>query len=237
MAPSHVLVHHPALLIDAMGTLVRLRDPVPGLVEGLRDRCGLEVGPEQAATGLRAEIAYYRAHMQRGADASGLAGLHRDCAAILRDALGVEGDLDDITAALIDALRFGAFADAPGALAHARRAGLRVIVVSNWDVSLAGVLERVGLAPLIDGVITSAAVGARKPDPVIFTQALALAGARPSECLHVGDSLAEDVAGARAAGIRAVLLDRGGDGEAPAGVRRIAGLGELAPIVESEWGP
>ena len=133
-----------------MGTLVRLPDPVPGLVAGLRDRCGLDVAPGLAAAGLRAEIVYYRAHMQRGCDASGLAALHRDCAAVLRDALGMEGDLDEITAALLDALRFRPFADAPGALARARRAGHRVIVVSNWDVSLAGVLERVGLAPLID---------------------------------------------------------------------------------------
>ena len=226
-----------ALLIDAMGTLVRLPDPVPGLVDGLRRRCGLEVGAGPAAAALRAEIAYYRAHMQRGSDGPGVAALHRECAAVLRDALGVEGDLDDIAAALLDALRFGAFADAPGALARARRAGQQVVVVSNWDVTLAGVLERVGLAPLIDGVITSAAVGARKPDPVIFARALALAGARPSECLHVGDSLAEDVAGARAAGIRAVLLDRAGDGVAPAGVRRIAGLDELAPTMEFERGP
>jgi putative hydrolase of the HAD superfamily len=232
-----VPVHRRALLIDAMGTLVRLPDPVPGLVEALRDRCGLDVAPETAAAGLRAEIAYYRAHMQRGSDASGLAALHRDCAAVLRDALGVEGALDDITAALLDALRFAAFADVPAALTRARRAGHRVIVVSNWDVSLAGVLERVGLAPLIDGVISSAAVGARKPDPMIFTRALALAGARAAECVHVGDSLAEDIAGARAAGIRAVLLDRGGDGGAPAGVPRIAGLDELAAIMEPDWGP
>jgi putative hydrolase of the HAD superfamily len=241
MAPSHVLVHRRALLIDAMGTLVRLQDPVTGLVVGLRDRCGLDVAPERAAAGLRAEIAYYRAHMQRGSDASGLAALRRDCAAILRDALGVDADLGAVTAALLDALRFSAFADAPAALARARRAEIRVIVVSNWDISLGGVLERVGLAPLIDGVITSAAVGARKPDPVIFARALALAGARPSECLHVGDSLAEDVAGARAAGIEAVLLDRGRDVVAPAGVRRIAGLDELAlpssPSGDRERGP
>jgi putative hydrolase of the HAD superfamily len=237
MAPSHVLVHRRALLIDAMGTLVRLDDPVPGLVDGLRDGCGLDVAPERAAAGLRAEIAYYRSHMQRGSDASGLAALHRDCAAVLRDALGVDSDLDAIAAALLGALRFSAFDDAPAALARTRGAGMRVIVVSNWDISLAGVLERVGLAPLIDGVVTSAAVGARKPDPAIFMRALALAGARPAECVHVGDSLAEDVAGARAAGIEALLLDRALGGVAPAGVRRIADLNELAVTMESEQGP
>jgi hypothetical protein len=112
-------VQRRALLIDAMGTLVRLQDPVTGLVDGLRDRCGLDVAPARAAAGLRAEIAYYRAHLQRGSDAAALGDLHRDCAAILRDALGVGADLDAITAALLDALRFSAFADAPAALARA----------------------------------------------------------------------------------------------------------------------
>ena len=229
-----MLVQRRALLIDAMGTLVRLRDPVAGLVDALREHCGIEVTPERAAASLRGEIAYYRVHMQRGSDAPGLAALHRDCAAVLRDALGVEADLDAITAALLGGLRFSAFADAPAALADVRQAGARVIVVSNWDVSLGGVLERVGLATLVDGVITSAAVGARKPDPVIFTRALERAGVRAAQCVHVGDSLAEDVAGARAAGIPAVLLDRAGDGDtrAPAaGPRRIAGLHELAALM------
>jgi putative hydrolase of the HAD superfamily len=228
-------VHRRALLIDAMGTLVRLEDPagalvvrdLSALVVALRERCGLEVDAQRADHALRAEITYYRAHMQEGSDARRLAALRRDCAAVLRDALGVSADLDAIVAALVQALRFSAFTDAAPALVRARRAESRIVVVSNWDVSLAEVLERVGLAPLIDGVVTSAAVGACKPDAEIFTRALALAGVGASQCLHVGDSLAEDVVGARAVGIAAVLLDRTGDAVLPAGVRRITGLAEL----------
>jgi putative hydrolase of the HAD superfamily len=99
-------------------------------------------------------------------------------------------------------------------------------VVSNWDVSLLEVLERVGLAPLVDAVVTSAAVGSRKPDPAIFTHALALAGTAAAQARHVGDSLAEDVAGARACGIRPVLLLR--DGSDEPGLETIASLAELA---------
>ena len=56
--------------------------------------------------------------------------------------------------------------------------------------------------------------GARKPDPAIFTPALEIAGCGPEEALHVGDTFEEDAAGARAAGIRSLLIDRtvfGGD--------------------------
>jgi putative hydrolase of the HAD superfamily len=62
--------------------------------------------------------------------------------------------------------------------------------------------------------VSSAVAGARKPDPAIFEPALELAGCAPEEALHVGDTREEDVAGARAAGIRPLLIDRGGaDGD------------------------
>ncbi|HET8593305.1 MAG TPA: HAD-IA family hydrolase, partial [Solirubrobacterales bacterium] len=86
-------------------------------------------------------------------------------------------------------------------------------VVSNWDVSLPRVLERCGIADLIDGTVTSAEIGARKPDPAIFRAALELAGASSAEALHVGDTAEEDLNGAAAAGIRALLIDRGGGGD------------------------
>ncbi len=136
--------------------------------------------------------------------------------------------LDDAarTESLMAALHFEPFDDAREALVRARLHGARVVVVSNWDVSLIDVLERVGLSPLLDGVITSAAVGAPKPQRAIFTQALAVAGVAPERARHVGDSLAEDVAGARAAGIHPILLRR--DGSREPGVETIAGLHELS---------
>jgi putative hydrolase of the HAD superfamily len=112
------------------------------------------------------------------------------------------------------------------ALDRARARGQRIIVVSNWDCSLGAVMQRVGLEPWLDGVVTSAEVGAEKPSPVIFERALALAGCAAEQALHVGDSLAEDVQGARAAGVAALLLARDGR-PAPAGVTAIASLDEL----------
>jgi putative hydrolase of the HAD superfamily len=116
-----------------------------------------------------------------------------------------------------------------GTLARLRHAGARLVVVSNWDVSLHEVLARTGLAMLVDGAITSAELGAAKPAPAIFARALELAGGvAPARALHAGDSVEADVAGARAAGIEAVLVVRDGT-PAPAGVRTIRSLAELAP--------
>jgi putative hydrolase of the HAD superfamily len=79
---------------------------------------------------------------------------------------------------------------------------------------------------LLDAVVTSASVGVRKPVVAIFEHALSLAGAHPDEAVHVGDSVQDDVAGARAAGIEAVLIRRDG-GPGPPGVRTIASLATL----------
>ena len=76
---------------------------------------------------------------------------------------------------------------------------------SRWSASCAA-LE---LEPLLDGIVTSAEAGARKPAPAIFEQALELAGVPADDAIHVGDTLDEDVAGARAAGIEPVLIRRG----------------------------
>jgi putative hydrolase of the HAD superfamily len=217
-----------ALLLDALGTLLELEPPAPRLRTELLQRFGLRISETDAQRAIAAEITYYRAHLDDGRDPVGLAELRSRCAEVLREAL--PGDervaaIDNaaLTSTLLASLRFEPFADVRPALAAARAAGRRLVVVSNWDVSLDEVLDRLGLAPMLDGVVTSAVVGARKPSPEIFEHALALAGVAAHDAVHVGDSLAEDVAGARAAGIEAVLIKRDG-GPGPPGVRTVTTL-------------
>lgn len=211
-----------------MGTLIELQPPAPRLKLELEQRFAVEVTTAQAERAIAAEIRYYRAHMSEGRDERTVAELRRRCAAELRGALpdlpGVSAQ--GLTDALVASLQFAVFDDARESLRAARRHGLRVVVLSNWDASLSQVLVAVGLADLLDGVISSAAVGAAKPDPRIFAAALAVADAVPGEALHVGDSLSEDVAGARAAGICAVWLNRDG-AASPEGVTAVRSLREL----------
>lgn len=214
-----------------MGTLVELEPPAPRLGEALRVRFGVTLTLEEAEHAMAAEIAYYRAHMLAAADAPGVDRLRAGATAALRSALPADPRLDhastgELTQALLAALRFRPFADAVPALRAARKRGLRLVVVSNWDASLREMLARVGLAPRVDGVIASAAVGAAKPDSAIFAAALELARVAPEEAVHVGDSLAEDVAGARAAGLAAIWLNRDGQ-DVPPGVASVRRLDEL----------
>jgi putative hydrolase of the HAD superfamily len=210
-----------AVLLDAMGTLLTFAPPAPLLREELRERLGVEVSEAAAREAIRAEIAYYRAHLHEGRDAASLAALRRAAAEAMRPALGI--DDGDLTGALLASLRFSAYPDAAPALRELRALGLRLVVVSNWDVSLHERLAETGLAPLVDGAVASAELGAAKPDPAIFARALELAGVPADAALHVGDSPREDVEGARAAGLRAVLLARDGCGD-------IASLAELPPL-------
>lgn len=224
------------ILLDALGTLLALRPPAPALRSELSARFGVQVALEDAERALAAEIAYYRAHLQEGADAESLAALRGRCAEVVRAALPPSRALaavspDSLTDALLAALNFAAFPDVEPALRDARGRGLKLVVVSNWDMSLPDVLARTGLASLLDGVITSAQIGVRKPSPAIFARALAVAGAGPEDALHVGDSLDEDVGGARAAGIAAVLVRRDGT-PGPPEVPTIRGLDELGPYLQ-----
>jgi putative hydrolase of the HAD superfamily len=193
-----------AVFLDALGTLVELEPPwIP-----LRERVPAEVGDEQLKDAVRAEMAYYREHADEGRDEASLADLRKRCAALVSDKLGTEITVDE----LLEAIRFEGYPDAIPALRSLRDRGQRLVAVSNWDCSLARVLERCGLGGLLDGAVSSAAAGARKPDPAIFAPALEIAGCGPEEALHVGDTLEEDAAGARAAGIRSLLIDRTGVG-------------------------
>jgi putative hydrolase of the HAD superfamily len=220
-----------AVLLDAMGTLLTFADPAPRLRAALRDRLGVDVGEDAARAAIRAEIAYYRAHLHRGRDAASLAALRADCAAAMRPALGIDAPFAVLTAALLDALAFFAYPDSAPALRALRAAGLRLVVVSNWDASLHERLAETGLAPLVDGAVASAELGAAKPDGAMFARGLALAGADRASAWHVGDSVAADVEGALAAGIRPVLIARDGSEAPPDGVPVIRGLDELPGLI------
>jgi putative hydrolase of the HAD superfamily len=91
------------------------------------------------------------------------------------------------------------------------------------------------LAPYFPLVLCSGELGIGKPDPAIFQLALDNLGVGPDAAMHVGDSLSSDVAGARAAGITAVWLNRG-RAEHPFDAAlphfEIASLDDLLPIVE-----
>jgi HAD superfamily hydrolase (TIGR01549 family) len=126
-----------------------------------------------------------------------------------------EGAFDVVTPGAVDALK------------RLRHAACRLVVVSNSNGRVRRILRRTGLEPHVDLVLDSHEEGIEKPDPRIFEIALARSKADRSATIHCGDIYHIDVAGARAAGLAAVLLDAGGlyaDADCP----RVQSLPEFA---------
>ena len=229
-----------ALLLDAHGTLLELEPPAPALRRLLAERHGVAITAEGAAAGIAAEIAYYRRHLGEGRDAASVDALRQRCASVLRAELPAMRELEpdviteaQFTSLLLSSLTFRPFPEVPAALATLRERGIRLVVASNWDASLAQTLDGLGLLELVDGVVTSAQCGVAKPGRRLFEEALRAAGAHAQEAVHVGDSVAEDVAGARSAGIEPVLIVRDGarpSAESPPGVRVIRSLTEVCGL-------
>jgi putative hydrolase of the HAD superfamily len=142
-------------------------------------------------------------------------GFRRDA---WRDALERQGIEDDQLAAELGE-RFGeerrarheTFEDAAPVL-DALRGDYRLALVTNGASCLQREkFEASGLADRFDAVVVSGDLRSAKPDPSVYACALDAVGARPRDAVMVGDSLANDVDGPIAAGLRAIWLNRGGE--------------------------
>ncbi len=125
------------------------------------------------------------------------------------------------------------FDDARALLASLKFRGFRIAVVADSPFPgemYTDLLAEVGLTGYLDAFVTSADVARQKPAPDAYLRALATVRVDPHEALFVGDTVETDIAGARAAGLRAVLVDRAGRHREGAGylvIERLSALGQL----------
>jgi putative hydrolase of the HAD superfamily len=197
--------------LDALGTLIEVVDPVGGLVAALDER-GVTVSREEAAHGLGAEMSYYRANSARAGTPEALEELRDRSTEVLTGALPESAAVIGFAAmreALGEAVRFAPFPEVEAVLDALRAAGARLVIVSNWDISLYEVLDQIGLRGKVDAVVISAEEGLVKPDPELIWRAVSrVGGDRGSTVWHVGDDPASDLEMARAASVLPVLVDR-----------------------------
>ena len=216
---------------------MRLEPPAPRLRAGLVRDTGVDVGDEAAERASPRRSPSTWTTTCAAATPAGLEALRDECAAVLHEALGADGlERDAVREAMLGALvvhrlprrRAGA-GGAPrrrGARGGGEQLGL-----------LAGeALARAGLGGLIDGAVSSAEVGRAKPEPAAFRAGLALAGVEADDALFVGDSPETDIAGARAAGIRALLIARDGEPRTASECGHVAGARAL-PTLKRRWRP
>ncbi len=126
------------------------------------------------------------------------------------------------------------FPDAPDALdlAHARRPRPLLAILTNGPRSVQRTrIGHLGLAERVDFVLVSGELGVAKPDRAFFTNALRQAGCAPDDAVMIGDNPVADIAGAKAAGLRAVWVDRAGGGWPDAVARPDAAFPDLVQAV------
>jgi HAD superfamily hydrolase (TIGR01509 family) len=185
-----------AVTLDAHGTLVRMLDPVPTLVEALA-ALGVERKPEAVLAGFRTEAAHYVPRASEGRDEESLAGLQRDSARVFLDAVDVDLDAEEFAPVYVGAIRFEPIPGVVDSLRRLRALGLSLGVVGNWDLTLHRHLRELGLDHFFAAVVHAAG----KPAPDGLLQGLAELGVAPARALHIGDDEVDERA-ARAAGMR-----------------------------------
>jgi len=104
---------------------------------------------------------------------------------------------------------FELYADVQPVLHVLKQRGLRLAVVSNWHRGLDSFCREMNLSNLLDIVISSSDIGIEKPDPRLFNEVVYRLRLEADQVVHVGDSPVDDFSGAVAAGLRAILIDRG----------------------------
>jgi HAD superfamily hydrolase (TIGR01662 family) len=147
---------------------------------------------------------------------------------------GMGGDADPAYACAVEITRgwerhenFELYDDVPDALGALRAAGLRIGLVSNSSRDVREFADHHGL--VVDAGISSFHHGRTKPHASIFRAVLDLLEVEPDETVMVGDTIADDIDGARALGMEAILLDR--EGKRPEFEPRIATLSDLVPLL------
>lgn len=127
--------------------------------------------------------------------------------------------------------RLALYQDVRPVLAALKARGLALGVISNLGAELGEVCQALELSPWLDVIVGPGEAGVQKPHPAIFRAALRKVGVPAAAALYVGDQPAVDVAGARRAGLRPVLLDRGDVLSEFTACPRVVGLGQVAELV------
>ena len=197
---------------DAGNTLIRLSRPVGVTYAAVAKRFGAELNPADLEHGFReAWKTVPRLPDAPGPRADDGRVWWREVVMQTLENARVEVEpFDDFFDAVYQEFTLpGVWRLEPGALEllqDLRRAGFRLGIISNFDLRLHQILKHIGVLHLFEQIVVSSQVGAEKPSPRIFEEALRRFAVAPGELLHVGDDEKADGDGARALGIQTFVL-------------------------------
>lgn len=213
------LAHPQVIFLDAVGTLLGLRQSVGEVYSTFAANAGVTVDPHQLnqafVTAFRAAppctfpgsspqvLGEQEYHWWKNVAAHSFA---------IADALDHLPEFDlffqPLFAHYASADPWVLYSDVLPALHHWHRTGISLAVVSNFDSRLHSVLNALGLENFFSSLTLSSQVGAAKPDVRIFQAALEHYSIPPDQAWHIGDSWRDDVQGAIASGIQPIWLNR-----------------------------
>jgi putative hydrolase of the HAD superfamily len=205
--------HARAVVFDAVGTVIRPAVSAPVVYAQAAARFGLTVSPDAVLAGF---LTAFRVEEDVDRRAGWLTSEVREVERwrrIVAAALPGTGDavFDELYRHFARPDAWAVPADAGPTFAALAERGLRLGLGSNYDSRLDTVLAgRPELAPLAGCVVVSSRVGVRKPGAEFFGRVCAELGCEPGEVVFVGDDVENDILGATAAGMVAVLIDPAG---------------------------
>ena len=204
-----------AVLFDAAGTLIELREPVGETYARIAREYGVALPSNRLESAFRVAFTAAPAMAFPGASIEDISRLeknwwHRVVSSTFR-AAGPDAkfsDFDEFFENLFDVMgRPQTWREVPGArslLLKLRSLRWATAIVSNFDRRLPNILQGLRLADLFDAVVLCSDVGAAKPDAAIFHRALERLQVPAARAVVVGDDEELDIEGARAAGLRAI---------------------------------
>lgn len=215
---------------DAGGTLIYAYPSVGEIYAESMGRFGLEGEPDTVAGAFERSWERAQHRVVPGEERQWWYDVVLDVVEHLggsRESMDFEGLFDELWETFADPAHWRLYEEALLVLETLRQRGYRLVLLSNWDLRLRGLLAGLGVEGQFEHLVISAEVGAEKPDVAIFRHAENCFDLPPHCFFHVGDSHYHDVAGARNAGWRGIQVAPGqgnANGEGP------GGLDDLLPL-------
>jgi putative hydrolase of the HAD superfamily len=202
------------IFFDAGGTIL---EPYPTFAEAFTRICrthGYQVAPRDV------QSVYHTVGMAELSRETGIINASSSAASsqifwsrlyeMFLEALGIVDDSlrDDLLATFSDKATYKLFPEVLESFEQLRGAGYRLGLISNFEGWLEEVLVEQKAGEIFEVKVISGIEGIEKPDPYLYRLAMERAGTDPEECVHVGDSIANDLEPATAVGMKAVMIDR-----------------------------
>lgn len=222
------------VFLDVDGTLLWMDVDVEGYAEDLSPYASEPLSAERAAGPVWGSVKRHISENINYPTEKELAAFRESNAREVARELGVAAPEEVLAHVAERRISFNPYPESERVMRELRVMGLAIYVVSNWDVLLEEILEKMGWMEYFDGIVVSGLVGVEKPERGIFEEALRVSGTERERAIHVGNDPISDVRGASGAGIDAAFVNRAGHDEAPEAAFTLPDLNRLPELLAKD---